>query len=76
VLRAVGRRPKIVPLYTHPGGLGDRWRLFGAAIVATALLDAGVLPEFSSFGIALAEAWIAHFPDDTEFWIDNGNGKR
>ena len=48
----------------------------GAAIVATALLDAVVLPEFSSFGIALAEAWMAHFPDDTVFWIDNGIGKR
>ena len=48
----------------------------GAAIVATALLDAVVIPEFSSFGIALAEAWMAHFPDDTVFWIDNGIGKR
>jgi hypothetical protein len=48
----------------------------GAAIVATALLDAVVLPEFSSFGIPLAEAWMSHFPDDTEFWIDNGIGKR
>jgi hypothetical protein len=48
----------------------------GAAIVATALLDAVVFPEFSSFGVALAEAWMVHFPDDTVFWIDNGIGKR
>jgi hypothetical protein len=41
----------------------------GAAIVATALLDAVVFPEFSSFGVALAEAWMAHLRDDTEFWI-------
>jgi len=41
----------------------------GAAVVATALLDAVVFPEFSSFGVALAEAWMAHLRDDTEFWI-------
>jgi hypothetical protein len=67
---------KLLPFMPVLEALAIDGASLGAAIVATALLDAVVFPEFSSFGVALAEAWMAHFRDDTEFWIDNGIGKR
>jgi hypothetical protein len=67
---------KLLPFMPVLQALAIDGASLGAAIVATALLDTVVFPEFSSFGVALAEAWMARFADDSEFWIDNGIGKR
>ena len=52
---------KLLPFMPVLEALAIDGASLGAAIVATALLDAVVFPEFSSFGVALAEAWMAHF---------------
>jgi hypothetical protein len=46
------------------------------AILTLNLLKVSTHTAHFSFFVAAVEAWLEHYPDDTDFWIDNGIGRR
>ncbi len=46
------------------------------ALITLNLLEVSPKPAHLSFIVTAAKTWLASYPDDSTFWIDNGIGRR